>query len=137
MFLGMVRWPRVGPWRWRIVLRPVPPLSSASTSDHRKATFLLGRRIYFLGGCWYINFEAKYTSATWEHFDQVAHFQTGKPMALCRRCGKALPHPSSTSNGSKSLAAHLSSRACRVAGQKESTQQDIQQSLQLSVYYIS
>jgi hypothetical protein len=54
MFVGMVRWPRVGPWRWRIVLRPVPPLSSASTSDHRKATFLLGRRIYFLGGCWYI-----------------------------------------------------------------------------------
>ncbi|CAG8183810.1 unnamed protein product [Penicillium nalgiovense] len=49
MFVGMVRWPRVGPWRWRIVLRPVPPLSSASTSDHRKATFLLGRRIYFLG----------------------------------------------------------------------------------------
>ncbi|CAG8212206.1 unnamed protein product, partial [Penicillium nalgiovense] len=27
---------------------PVPPLSSASTSDHRKATFLLGRKIYFL-----------------------------------------------------------------------------------------
>ncbi|CAG7976257.1 unnamed protein product [Penicillium nalgiovense] len=50
----MVRWPQVGPWRWQIVLRPVPPLSSASTSDHRKATFLLGRRIYFLGGCWYI-----------------------------------------------------------------------------------
>ncbi|CAG8096967.1 unnamed protein product [Penicillium nalgiovense] len=50
MFVGMVRWPRVGPWRWRIVWRPVPPLSSASTSDHRKATFLLGRRIYFVGG---------------------------------------------------------------------------------------
>ncbi|CAG7992955.1 unnamed protein product [Penicillium salamii] len=50
MFVGVVRWPRVGPWRWRIVLRPVPRLSSASTSDHRKATFLLGRRICFLGG---------------------------------------------------------------------------------------
>ncbi|CAG8879524.1 unnamed protein product [Penicillium salamii] len=49
MFVGVVRWPRVGPWRWRIVLRPVPRLSSASTSDHRKATFLLGRRICFLG----------------------------------------------------------------------------------------
>lgn len=54
MFVGMVRWPRVGPWRWRIVLRSVPDLSSASTPDHRKATILLGRRIYFLGGCWYI-----------------------------------------------------------------------------------
>ena len=54
MFVGMVRWSRGGPWRWRIVLRPVPPLSSASTSDHRKATFLPGRSIYLLGGYWYI-----------------------------------------------------------------------------------
>lgn len=84
-----------------------------------------------------VNFEARYTSAAWEHFDQVAHFQTGKPMALCRRCGKALSHPSSTLNGSKSLAAHLSSRACIVASKKASTQQDIQQSLELTVLYTS
>jgi hypothetical protein len=54
MFVGLVSWPRVGPWRWRIVWRPVSSLSSASTSDHRKVTFLLGRKIYFLGGSWYI-----------------------------------------------------------------------------------
>ena len=54
MFVGGVKWPRGGLWLWRIVLRPVPPLNSASTSDRRKATFLLGRGIYFLGGCWYI-----------------------------------------------------------------------------------
>ncbi|OQE34234.1 hypothetical protein PENCOP_c025G04045 [Penicillium coprophilum] len=41
-----------------------------------------------------VNFEANYTSPHWEHFDQVAHYQTGQPMALCRRCGKAVPHPS-------------------------------------------
>lgn len=65
-----------------------------------------------------VNFEARYTAAAWEHFNQVAHFQTGKPMALCRRCGKALSHPSSTLNGSKSLSAHLSSRACVVASKR-------------------
>lgn len=80
-----------------------------------------------------VNFDARYTSSAWEHFDQVAHFQTGRPMALCRRCGKVLSHPSSTLNRSKSLTAHLSSRACKAGAQKESTQQDIQQSLKLSV----
>ena len=82
-----------------------------------------------------VNFEARYTAEAWQHFDQVAHFETGKPMALCRRCGKALPHPSATSNGSKSLNAHWASRTCKLTGQKTSTQQDIQQSLELSVLY--
>lgn len=80
-----------------------------------------------------VNFEARYTSSAWDQFDQVAHYQTGKPMALCRRCGKVLSHPSSTLNGSKSLSAHLSSRACKIGAQKDSTQQDIQQSFELSV----
>lgn len=84
-----------------------------------------------------VNFDARYTSTAWEHFDQVAHFQTGKPMALCKRCGKAILHPSSSANGSKSLAAHLSSRACIAASKKGSIQQDIQQSLELAVLYKS
>jgi hypothetical protein len=54
MFVGGVKWPRGGLWLWRIVLRPVLPLSLASTFDRRRATYLPGRRIDSLGGCRYI-----------------------------------------------------------------------------------
>jgi hypothetical protein len=80
-----------------------------------------------------VNFEAKYTSTAWDNFDQVAHHITGKPMALCRRCGKALPHPSGTSNGVNSLARHFKSKSCQKASDNTTIQQNIQESLQLAV----
>lgn len=84
-----------------------------------------------------VNFDARYTSPSWEQFDQVAHYQTGRPMALCRKCGRVITHPSSTLNGSKSLRAHLNSRACKAGAQRESTQQHIQESLELAVSTIN
>ena len=81
-----------------------------------------------------VNFEANYTSPHWEHFDQVAHYQTGQPMALCRRCGKAIPHPSQ-SGGLHSLKKHRESKTCQQGGRSSSLQQTLRQSLQFAVIY--
>ena len=66
MFVGGVKWPRGGLWLWRIVLRPVLPLSLASTFDRRKATSLPGKRADFLGECRYI---VAYPSGVWSTSD--------------------------------------------------------------------
>ena len=49
MLVDMFKWPQVGPSQWRNVWRPILPLGLASASDHQKAVFRLGRKIYFLG----------------------------------------------------------------------------------------
>lgn len=79
-----------------------------------------------------VNFDATYTSPTWEHFDQVAHYQTGQPAALCQRCGKAIPHPSA-SGGLNSMKRHRESKACERSGKSANIQQTLKQSLQFAV----
>lgn len=79
-----------------------------------------------------VNFEANYTSPVWDNFDQVAHYITGQPMALCRRCGKAIPHPSQA-GGLNSLKRHRDSKTCEKGGRNTSIQQTLQQSLQFAV----
>lgn len=80
-----------------------------------------------------IRWDAKRTSTAWEHFDQVAHFITGEPKVLCRRCGKTLPHPQSTANGTNSMKRHIAAGQCQRIANDRSKQKDIQESLQSMV----
>jgi hypothetical protein len=54
MFVYIVRWRRVGPWRLRTVLRPVLLRSLESNFDYLTVIYLPGKRICCLGGCSYI-----------------------------------------------------------------------------------
>ncbi|CAG8265945.1 unnamed protein product, partial [Penicillium salamii] len=80
-----------------------------------------------------IRWDAKRTSDVWDNFDQVAHFVTGEPKVLCRKCGKTLPHPQSTSNRTNSMKRHMSAGLCQRNSKNNPRQQNIQESLESAV----
>lgn len=49
------------------------------------------------------HWDTKYHSKEWANFDQIAHYQTGEPMIMCKRCGKILPHPQQNAGGINSI----------------------------------
>jgi len=49
----------------------------------------------------------------WQHYDQVAHYTSGEPKVMCRRCSKVLDHPNWTRNGTNSLRRHWASEKCQ------------------------
>jgi hypothetical protein len=73
--------------------------------------------------------DTKRTSPAWDNFDQVAHFITGEPKVLCRKCGKTFAHPQSTSNGTNTMNRHTKSGECREIAANRAKQQSIQESL--------
>lgn len=75
-----------------------------------------------------IRWDATHLSDAWKNFDQVAHYISGEPRVMCQRCGKTLPHPHHTSNGTNSMKRHFSGEKCQQAG-AQSKQKNIQQSL--------
>ena len=81
-----------------------------------------------------INWEAKKQSPYWEQFDQVAHHFTGEPQVMCKKCGKTIPHPQQTANGTNSMKRHLEGAKCTKAARDATRQQNIQESLHFSVY---
>jgi hypothetical protein len=84
-----------------------------------------------------IDWEAKKKSPYWESYDQVAHHITGEPQVMCRRCGKIIPHPQQTSNGTNSMKRHLEGAKCAKAAHDSRRQQNIQDSLQFAVRYVT
>jgi hypothetical protein len=81
-----------------------------------------------------INWEAKKQSPYWEHFEQVAHHFTGEPQVMCKKCGKTIPHPQQTANGTNSMKRHLEGVKCAKAARDATRQQNIQESLHFAVY---
>lgn len=72
-----------------------------------------------------MHWDAKRTSDVWQDFDQVAHHTTGEPRVLCRNCGRTLPHPNVTQNGTSALKRHLSTGACKRLAHERLWQKDI------------
>ncbi|EED15748.1 conserved hypothetical protein [Talaromyces stipitatus ATCC 10500] len=54
------------------------------------------------------------------------------PQVMCKQCGKTLPHPQKTSNGTNSMKRHLSGAKCVKAAFDTTQQQNIQESLQFA-----
>lgn len=84
-----------------------------------------------------IRWDSKHSSDNWKNFDQVAHHATGEPMVMCRRCGKTLPHPQQTANGTNSMRRHFAAGKCRQAGNDVSRQRSIQQSIDHAVRIVT
>lgn len=76
---------------------------------------------------------AKHHSDIWAHFDQVAHYTSGEPKVMCRKCGKILHHPNYTSNGTNSLRRHWKSDGWPKATNKAVKQPSIQKLMQDAV----
>jgi hypothetical protein len=81
-----------------------------------------------------MRWDTKHSADIWQHFDQVAHHITGEPMVMCRRCGKTLPHPQKTANGTNSMKRHFEAGKCVQAGNSATRQQTLQQSIKYAVY---
>lgn len=47
-----------------------------------------------------INWDSKRHTEVWDSYHQVAQISDGAPKVMCKRCGKILEHPYSTSSGS-------------------------------------
>jgi hypothetical protein len=56
---------------------------------------------------------AGYHSKAWEKFDQVAHYITGEPKAMCKQCGRTIDHPNCSSNRTIALWRHLKADKCQ------------------------
>jgi hypothetical protein len=76
-----------------------------------------------------MRWNTKRTSDVWQSFDQVAHFATGEPRVLCQKCGKTLPHPNITQNGTSALKRHLAADQCKRLALERTRQKDIHESL--------
>ena len=55
-----------------------------------------------------------YHSKVWAKFDQVAHYITGEPKAMCKQCGRIIDHPNHSSNGTSALWRHLKADKCQL-----------------------
>jgi hypothetical protein len=80
-----------------------------------------------------IRWDAKRTSTAWDNFEQVAHFITGEPKVLCRKCGITLPHPQSTANGTNSMKRHITAGKCQRVAKDRSSQRNIHETMELAV----
>jgi hypothetical protein len=75
---------------------------------------------------------SRHHSEIWSHFEQVAHYITGEPKVMCKRCRKLLDHPNHTSNGTNSIRRHWSRNTCQKTAQA-SKQPSIQRLMQHAV----
>lgn len=71
-------------------------------------------------------------SDIWVHFEQVAHYITGEPKVMCKRCEKILDHPNHTLNGTNALRRHLKTELCR-KGRQAAKQLSIQRLMEQAV----
>lgn len=81
-----------------------------------------------------MRWDAKHSAEIWQHFDQVANYITGEAMVMCRRCGKTIPHPGRTANGTNSMNRHFMAGTCIKAANNTARQKTLQQSIEYMVY---
>lgn len=77
-----------------------------------------------------------YHSKAWAKFDQVAHYITGEPKAMCKQCGRIIDHPNRSSNGTSALWRHLKADKCQQYAAGAMKQSTIQQSMQHQAVYL-
>lgn len=75
--------------------------------------------------------EAHYAEV-WNHFDQVAHVDTGIPKVFCRACLTLLDHPQHKRHGTSAMGKHQRSKSCR-KGRKMFHQALVSSSLQKAI----
>lgn len=83
-----------------------------------------------------MRWDTKHSAEIWQHFDQVANYITGEAMVMCRRCGKTIPHPGRTANGTNSMNRHFMAGTCIKAANNTANQKTLQQSIESMVYAI-
>jgi len=77
-----------------------------------------------------------YHSKVWAKFDQVAHYITGEPKAMCKQCGRIIDHPNHSSNKTSALWRHLKADKCQQYAAGAMKQPTIQQSMQQQAVYL-
>ncbi|KAJ5751474.1 uncharacterized protein N7511_008439 [Penicillium nucicola] len=136
------------PWESRILrsgdLTPTPVPSSLTRvgSDRRKTFLLYDKMVHSEWVDWWlgteygskskINWDSRRHTEVWDGYHQVAQIIDGAPKVMCKRCGKILEHPYSTSPGSigsrvqyhgtSTIMKHLRTAGCRRSDNKRNSE---------------